>query len=63
MRRLEIDLLEDDVDDVPAPTRAELGIPIDLTRRDLEDDDALGFRVLFEHPEVVLGTMDASRAA
>ncbi|MBS2014844.1 MAG: hypothetical protein JST00_18285 [Deltaproteobacteria bacterium] len=55
MRRAQIEILEDDVDDAPAMTRAELGIPIDLTREDLEDDDDLGLRALYEHPEAILG--------
>ncbi len=63
MRRPEIEILEDDVDDAPVLTRAELGIPIDLTREDLEDEDDLGLRALYEHPEVILGASRWPRAA
>jgi hypothetical protein len=55
MRRPEIELLEDDLDDTPALNGPELGLPIDLDREDLDDDeDGLGLRALFEHPETVL---------
>ena len=55
MRRPEVELLEDDLDDIPALTGSELGLPIDLTREDLdEDEDDLGFRALYEHPEAIV---------
>ncbi len=55
MRRPEVEILDDDVDDVPALTETELGLPIDLTREDLEEDnDVPGFRAFYEHPETVI---------
>jgi hypothetical protein len=51
----EIELLEDDLDDGLDMTSTDLGIPIDLARADLDDDDDLGLRALYEHPEAVLG--------
>lgn len=63
MRRPEIEILEDDVDDEPALTRTELGIPIDLTREELEEDDDLGLRALYENPEAILGPRRWSNAA
>ena len=54
MRRPEVELLEDDLDDIPALTGSELGLPIDLTREDLEEDDDVGFRALYEHPEAII---------
>jgi hypothetical protein len=56
-RRTEVEILEEDLDDdVPTLTGFELGIPIDLTREDLDDDDDddLGVRALYENPEAVL---------
>jgi hypothetical protein len=50
MGRAEIEILEEDVDDSASLTPTELGLPIDLTREDLDDDD-LGLRALYEHPE------------
>jgi hypothetical protein len=57
MRRPEVEILEDDLDDNALLTRWELELPIDLTREDLDDDDeddGLGFRTLYEHPEAIL---------
>jgi hypothetical protein len=54
MRRPEIELLEDDLDDMPALATAELGLPIDLAREDLDDEDDLGFRALYEYPDPLL---------
>lgn len=57
MRRLEVELLEDDLDEGTLPTSAELGLSIDLAREDLEDeddDDGLGLRALYARPEMVL---------
>lgn len=56
MRRPEVELLDEDLDDVPTLDGSELGLPIDLIREDLEDedDDDLGFRSLYEHPEAIL---------
>jgi hypothetical protein len=55
MRRPEIELLEDFVDESPALARWDLELPIDFTREDhLDDEDDLGFRGLYEHPEAVL---------
>ena len=55
MRRPEVEILEDDLDDISAFSSAELGLPIDLTRDELdEDEDDLGFRALYEHPETVV---------
>ncbi len=55
MRRPELEILEDDLDDMPALTATELGLPIDLVRDDLDEDgDDLGFRALYEHPEPVI---------
>ena len=57
MRRPEIEILEDHLDDDLLLTESDLGIPVDLARRDLEeDDDDLGLRALYEHPEAVLGS-------
>lgn len=56
MRRFEVEILEDNLDDDLALTRSELGLPIDLTREELEQDDDLGFRSLFEHPEAFLAS-------
>ncbi len=55
MRPTEVELLEDDLDDAPALTTAELGWSIDLAREDLDEEDDLGFRTLYEHPEAVVG--------
>lgn len=56
MRRPEVELLDEDLDDVPTLDGSELGLPIDLIREDLEDEDEddLGFRALYEHPEAIL---------
>jgi hypothetical protein len=55
MRRPDVEILDDDFEDIPAVTGSELGLPIDLTRDDLdEDDDHPGFRSLYEHPETIL---------
>jgi hypothetical protein len=55
MRRSEVEILEDDLDDIPALTRTELGLPIDLTRDELDEDgDDLGFRALYENPDTVI---------
>jgi hypothetical protein len=51
----EVEILEDDLDDIPTLTGTELGLPIDLTSEVLdEDDDDLGFRALYEHPEAII---------
>ena len=64
MRRPEVELLETDIDDVSPVTGSELGLPIDLTRDDLDDgEDDLGFRALYEHPETVLRSARWHRAA
>ena len=63
MRRPEIELLEDDLDDIPSLTGSDLGLPIDLIRDDLEDEDDLGFRALYEHPEAILRPSRWSHAA
>lgn len=54
MRRPEIELLEDILDDSCVLSTTELGIPIDLAREDMDDEDDLGFRALYEHPEPAL---------
>jgi hypothetical protein len=54
MRQPELDLLEDDLDDVSAVTAWELGLTADFAHEDLDDEDDLGFRALYEHPEAVL---------
>ncbi|MCW5831121.1 MAG: hypothetical protein KIS78_01525 [Labilithrix sp.] len=54
MRRPEVELLEEDLDDLPARVETELGLPIDRMREDLEDEDDLGLRALYEHPEAIL---------
>jgi hypothetical protein len=63
MRRTVVQLLEDDIDESSVPTAWELGIPVDLVREDLEDEDDLGLRSLFEHPEAVLGSPEPLDAA
>lgn len=64
MRRDEVELLElDDLDDVPPLAGSDLGLAIDLAREDLEQEDDLGFRSLFEHPEAVLRRSRWSHAA
>lgn len=65
MRRPEVEILEDNLDDNPMLSRWELELPIDLTREELEDEDAddLGFRALYEHPETILRPRRRSRAA
>lgn len=51
----EVEILEDDLDDIPALTGSELGLPIDLASEVLEeDDDDLGFRALYENPEAFI---------
>ena len=63
MRPAEVELLEDDLDDSPALTAADLGCSIDLTRADLDDEDDLGFRALYENPEAILrGSSPSPRA-
>lgn len=61
----EVELLDEDLDDLPTYAGSELGLPIDLARDDLddEDEDDLGFRTLYEHPEAVLGSSRWGRAA
>jgi hypothetical protein len=58
MREPDIEALEDDLDDNPLLARWELEVPIDLTREDLDEDDdqddGLGFRALYEHPEAII---------
>ena len=63
MRRPEIELLDEDLDDLSTLDGSELGLPIDLTRDDLEDEDDLGFRSLYEHPEAILRPSRWSHAA
>jgi hypothetical protein len=53
MRPPEIEILEEMLDD-DAVTPSDLGLPIDLTRADLEDDDDVRFRTLFENPEPII---------
>lgn len=49
--------LDDDLDLDSVPDVTELGIPFDLARDDLADDeDGIGLRALFEHPENVIRT-------
>lgn len=63
MRRSEIELLDDDLDDIlDLAMSTDLGLPIDLAREDL-DDDELGLRSLFENPDAVLGSSGWGRAA
>lgn len=51
----ELPVLDDDVVDDGPVTADDLGWSIDLVREDLEDnDDGLGFRALFERPEIAL---------
>lgn len=54
MRRPEVELLDDDLDDLPPLRGPELGLAIDLAREELDDDDDVGFRRLYEHPEAVI---------
>lgn len=54
MRPAEIELLEEDLDETPAIAGSEIGLPIEATREDLEDEDDLGIRALYEHPEAIL---------
>ncbi|MCA9589701.1 MAG: hypothetical protein KC657_30555 [Myxococcales bacterium] len=63
MKRPEVELLEDDLDDIPTYASSELGLPIDLAREDLDDEDDLGLRALYEHPEAILGSPRWSHAA
>jgi hypothetical protein len=53
MRPVEVEILEDDLDDILALTRSDVGVPIDLGS-DVEEEDDLGFRALYEHPEALL---------
>lgn len=64
MRRSEVAILEDDLLDICsfAESELELGLPIDRTRKELDEDD-LGLRALYEHPEAVLRPSRWSRAA
>jgi hypothetical protein len=55
----EFDLLDDDLNESSVVTPWELGLTMDLASDDLEDDDDLGFRALYEHPEAVLGSWHA----
>jgi len=55
MRRPEVELLDDELDDLPPLRGTDLGLAIDLTREELEEDDGdLGFRALYEHPEAMV---------
>lgn len=72
MRRPEVELFEDNLDDISDFAGPELGLPIDLAREDLEDEDDLGFRALFralyenpenENPETALRSSGWSHAA
>lgn len=65
MRRPEVEILEDDLNDIPslAGSEIELGLPIDLAREDLDDEDDLGLRSLYEHPEAILRPSRWSHAA
>lgn len=53
MNEHELDILDDDIDDLPVLSRWDLDAPVDLLREDLEDDveDDLGIRSLYENPE------------
>lgn len=65
MRRPQIEILEEFaqyMDEPPSLTPVELGIPVDLTREDLEEED-LGLRGLYENPEAILGESPWPRAA
>lgn len=49
----ELPVLDDDLIDPEPVTANDLGLSIDLIRDDLEDtDDGLGFRALYERPEI-----------
>ncbi len=61
MRRRDPVLLDDAFDDDDAPP--DLAVPIDLTRDDLDDEDDLGFRALYEDPEPLLRARRPARAA
>lgn len=51
----ELPILDDDLVDDEAVTAGDIGWSIDLAREDLEDtDDGIGFRTLFERPEIAL---------
>lgn len=64
MRRTEIEILEDHLDDDPPLTRWDLEPSIDLVRDGLDDDeDDLGFRALYEDPEAALRASRRSIAA
>jgi hypothetical protein len=54
MRRPEVEILDDSLDDIPILKGSELGLAIDPTHDDLEDEDDLGLRTLYEHPEAIL---------
>ena len=55
MRRPELELLDDELDDLPPLRGTDLGLAFDLTREELDDDDdALGLRALYECPETVI---------
>ena len=63
MQPVEVELIEEDFDDSTAFTTMELGWSIDLAREDLDDEDDLGFRALYEHPEALKASEAASRVA
>ena len=60
MRRPEVEILEDDLDDILYFAGSDLGLPIDL---DPDDEDDLGLRALYEDPEPLLGRAGSSRSA
>jgi hypothetical protein len=53
MNRLAFDLVDEYFDEIVTTEPSELGLPVDLTRPELEDDE-LGLRSLYENPERVL---------
>lgn len=63
MRRPKIQIFEDSLlDESPLLTRSDLGLSIDLARDDFDDNDSLGFRSFFEHPEAVIGASSSFEA-
>ena len=55
LRTPEVELLDEELDNAP-PSAWEIGLTIDLTREDFDDDDredGLGFRALYDQPDRV----------
>ncbi len=64
MRRRELAILDDDFADDAIVDETQLGMTIDLVRDDLaEDDDDLGIRALYEHPDAVIRSSRRPHAA